>query len=241
MNTSTKSILIVDADSNTRQSLAINLRCLGYKVFLSTNGNIAIKTINKEDISLVILDILLPTLDGYEVCNQIRKVSSIPIIILTALGNISSQVMGLELGADDFIIKPCSLKEIEVRIKSNLRRSNYQNGKVKILPVRQEIFYFGNLTVNLTTKKVLKNNKQLILTELEFSLLQLLIQNSGCKLSRATILDNIWGYTPERDIDTRVVDVHIHRLRSKLEENPKTPDFILTARGIGYMFQTLNL
>ena len=101
----------------------------------------------------------------------------------------------------------------------------------------KEIFNFGSLTVNLTKQQVSKNNKQIILTVIEFRLLKFLIQNTGCKLSRITILDNLWGYKPERDIDTRIVDVHIHRLRTKLEENPKKPDFILTVRGIGYMFQ----
>jgi OmpR family response regulator RpaB len=206
---------------------------------MATNGVDAIKIINSEYINLIILDILLPKLDGYEVCRQIRKNSNVPIIILTALDNLTNRIMGLELGANDFITKPFSLKELEVRINSSLRYSNIQSSKK--VPTRQEIFYFGSLTINLTKQQVLKDNKQLILTGIEFSLLHLLIQNKDQKLSRATILDNIWGYTPERDIDTRVVDVHIHRLRTKLEENPKNPDFILTARGIGYMFRTLDL
>jgi OmpR family response regulator RpaB len=206
---------------------------------MATNGVDALKIINSEYINLIILDILLPKLDGYEVCRQIRKNSNVPIIILTALDNLTNRIMGLELGANDFITKPFSLKELEVRINSSLRYSNIQSSKK--VPTRQEIFYFGSLTINLTKQQVLKDNKQLILTGIEFSLLHLLIQNKDQKLSRATILDNIWGYTPERDIDTRVVDVHIHRLRTKLEENPKNPDFILTARGIGYMFRTLDL
>jgi len=232
-------ILIVDFEILTRQVLDKYLMCLGYKVFIATTKIHAFEILNKEDINLVILDILLPKIDGYEVCRQMRKNSDVPIIILSALASPANRVMGLELGADDFITKPFSLKEIAIRINSNLKRSGLQ--KLKTLPTRQELFYFGDLTINLTTQQVLQNNKQLILTEIEFSLLQLLIQNAGRKLSRATILDNIWGFTPERDIDTRVVDVHIHRLRSKLEENPKIPNFILTVRGIGYMFQTVNL
>lgn len=238
MDTSKKSILIVDSETSVTHVLSTRLLYLGYKVFLSTNGTEAFDILNKEDIDLVILDILLPKLDGYEVCRQIRKNSYIPIIILTAFDNIANKIMSLELGADDFVTKPFSLKEIEIRIYSTLRRSDLQ--KFKKRPTGQEIFYFGKLIINLTKQKVTKNNKQLLLTEIEFSLLQLLIQNAGHKLSRVTILDNVWGYRPERDIDTRVVDVHIHRLRSKLEDNPKNPDFILTARGVGYMFQTLN-
>jgi OmpR family response regulator RpaB len=238
VDTSEKSILIVDADKNTNKALAIYLLFRGYKVFSSTNGTKALEIIKKEEIHLVTLDILLPKLDGYEVCRQIRENYHIPIIIITALNNLSSRVMGFELGADDFITKPFFLKDVEIRINSNLRRSNFR--KDKRVSKRQEIFYFGCLTINLTKQQVIKNNKLLSLTKIEFSLLQLLIQNSGHKLSRALILDNVWGYTPQRDIDTRVVDVHIHRLRSKLEENPKNPDFILTARGTGYMFQTLK-
>jgi len=239
VNISKKSILIVDSEISIRQILSKRLVYHGYEVFIATNGVDALKIINSEYINLIILDILLPKLDGYEVCRQIRKNSNVPIIILTALDNLTNRIMGLELGANDFITKPFSLKELEIRIYSNLRYSNLQSSKK--IPIRQEIFHFGSLTINLTKQQVLKDNKQLILTGIEFSLLHLLIQNKGQKLSRATILDNIWGYTPERDIDTRVVDVHIHRLRTKLEENPKNPDFILTARGIGYMFRTLDL
>jgi OmpR family response regulator RpaB len=239
VNISKKSILIVDSEISIRQIVSKRLVYRGYKVFMATNGVDALKIINSEYINLIILDILLPKLDGYEVCRQIRKNSNVPIIILTALDNLTNRIMGLELGANDFITKPFSLKELEVRINSSLRYSNIQSSKK--VPTRQEIFYFGSLTINLTKQQVLKDNKQLILTGIEFSLLHLLVQNKEQKLSRATILDNIWGYTPERDIDTRVVDVHIHRLRTKLEENPKNPDFILTARGIGYMFRTLDL
>lgn len=238
MRTTEKSILIVDNDPSTKHTLATYLIRLGYRVFLSVTGAEALETINKEDIHLVTLEILLPKQDGYEVCRQIRQDYSIPIMIITALDNLSSRLMGLELGADDFISKPFSLKEVEVRINCILRR--YNGIRFKNIAKKQEIFYFDSLTINLTKQQVIKRNKQLALTKIEFSLLQLLIQNAGHKLSRATILDNIWGYTPERDIDTRVVDVHIHRLRLKLEENPKTPDFILTVRGIGYMFQTLR-
>lgn len=239
MNTSKKSILVVDSETQVREILVKRLLALGYKVFLSTSGIDAIAFLNKKDIDLIILDVVLPKLDGYEVCRQIRKNSYVPILILTAVDNIASRLMGLELGADDFVTKPFSLKEVEIRIYSILRRSDFHN--VKRLPTGQEIFYFGGLTVNLTKQQVLKNNKQLFLTVIEFSLLQLLVQNAGHKLSRTAILDNIWGYKPERDIDTRIVDVHIHRLRAKLEEDPKNPDFILTARGVGYMFHTLNL
>jgi len=227
-------ILIVDSETTVRQSLAKHFIDTGYKVFLSTNGAEALKITNREDINLVILDILLPKIDGYEVCRQIRKNLHIPIIILTALDSFNNRIMGLESGANDFLSKPVSLKELEIKV-------HYSFQEFKKRPTQQEIFYFGSLIINLTKQQVFINNRQLLLTEIEFSLLQLLVQNAGRELSRAIILDNIWGYTPERDIDMRIVDVHISRLRSKLEKNPKNPDFILTVRGIGYVFQNLNL
>lgn len=238
MDTLNKSILIVDAETEIRKVLATRFINLNYNVFLSTNGIDAVNILNKEDISLILIDILLPKQDGYEICRKIRKITAIPIIILTALNTVSSRIKGLEVGADDYITKPFSLKEVELKVNSLLRRFNIQKFEQKI--PRQEIFYLGDLIIDLTKKQVLKNNKQLILTKLEFRLLELLIQNAGRKLSRELILDNIWGYTPERYIDTRVVDVHVHRLRIKLEENPRNPIFLLTARGIGYMFQSLN-
>lgn len=239
MGTYKGNILIVDSETTVRQSLAKHFIDTGYKVFLSTNGAEALKITNREDINLVILDILLPKIDGYGVCRQIRKNLHIPIIILTALDSFNNRIMGLESGANDFLSKPVSLKELEIKVHYNLHYYNFQEFKKR--PTQQEIFYFGSLIINLTKQQVFINNRQLLLTEIEFSLLQLLVQNAGRELSRAIILDNIWGYTPERDIDTRIVDVHISRLRSKLEKNPKNPDFILTARGTGYMFQNLNL
>ena len=129
MNTSKKSILVVDSETQVREILVKRLLALGYKVFLSTSGIEAIAFLNKKDIDLIILDVVLPKLDGYEVCRQIRKNSYVPILILTAVDNIASRLMGLELGADDFVTKPFSLKEVEIRIYSILRRSDFQNVK----------------------------------------------------------------------------------------------------------------
>lgn len=227
-------ILIIDNETQTTQALASKLQELGYEVFSATNGNDAFPIFNKERPDLIILDVLLPKMDGYEVCRRIRKLRNVPIILLTALENISNRIIGLELGADDYVIKPFSFKELEARIKSILRRYSYK------YPDRKESFQFGNLTLNLERKQIKKNNETLTLTPIEFCLLELLINNAGCPLSRSTILTNIWGYAPQRIIDTRIVDIHIYKLRSKIEENSCKPDFILTARGIGYMFQPRN-
>ena len=227
-------ILVVDKDINIRQALENMLTALGYTVFLASNGKEALLSFANNQPDLVILDIILPKLDGYEVCRNIRENSQIPIIILTALNNTSNQVLGLELGADDYIIKPFSPTELEARIKSVLRRADLSLQKPK--KSEQKIFRIGNLAINLDKKAVLKNDLRIKLTATEYSVFELLIENSGKSISRKKILENVWGYTPERDIDARIVDVHISRLRAKLEENPGKPDFIITVRGKGYMF-----
>ena len=178
---------------------------------------------------------MLPKLDGYEVCRQIRKKSQIPIIILTSLSNISNRILGLELGADDYVVKPFSPKELEVRITSAIRRSNLKTQT--FIKNKKQILKISNMIIDRDGRKIIKNNLEIKPTNIEYNILELLIENAGKELSRAIILDNIWGYTPERYVDTRIVDVHISRLRAKIEDDPRNPDLILTARGIGYKFQ----
>ena len=230
-----KKILVVDSEETTRELLGRRLTALGYSVFLESTAKAALIIVSKELPDLVILDILLPKVDGYELCKKLRQEYQTPIIILTALNDMSARVMGLNAGADDYMIKPFSPQELEARIRSVLKRPfiDFQTYP-KIKP---KIFNFGNISINLINKRVLKDSTFIKLTNIEFKLLDLLINNPGKELSRKTILDNLWGYTPERYVDTRIVDVHISRLRSKLENNPSNPDLILTIRGVGYMFQ----
>jgi OmpR family response regulator RpaB len=141
--------------------------------------------------------------------------------------------MGLDFGADDYVVKPFLPKELEARIRSLLRRNNSQTQSKKT----KKKIKFGSVVVDLNKRQVFNNSQSVKLTNIEYSLLELLINNSGIELSRKTILDNIWGYTPERYVDTRIVDVHISRLRAKLEIEPMNPDLILTVRGKGYTFQ----
>jgi OmpR family response regulator RpaB len=238
LGTYTEKILVVDDELSIRTILETRLSILGYKVILATNGEEALFLFNKENPNLLILDIMLTKIDGYEVCTEIRKQSQVPIIILTALGGIADRVFGLELGADDYVIKPFSPQELEARIRSILRRT-HSNNKPAVDP---NILRTANLVINIRKRQVLKGNKRIKLTDMEFNLLELLVNKSGERLSRTFILDSIWGYIPERYLDTRVVDVHISRLRSKIEDDPTNPDFVITARGIGYMFQSyINL
>ena len=228
-------ILVADDEINIRRILETRLSIRGYKVFLAADGEEAITMFKKERPNLVILDLMLPKIDGYGVCRELRKESKVPIIMLTALGGISDRVTGLELGADDYVIKPFSPKELEARIRSVLRRTQ----KPVTQKANSDIFYMGNLKIDTLKRQVFKSNRRIKLTGTEFNLLELLINRAGERLTRTLILDKIWGYIPERYVDTRLVDVHISRLRSKLEEDPSNPDLILTARGTGYMFQKI--
>lgn len=229
-------ILVVDDEISIRQILEMRLSIRGYEVFLAANGEDALDLFKKEQPDLVILDIMLPKIDGYEVCSEIRKESKVPIIMLTALGDINDRVTGLELGADDYVMKPFSPKELEARIRSVLRRTEGQIITGLQSP-SNNLLYIGKLTIDTNKRQVFKDKERIKLTGMEFNLLELLVSKAGERLSRSTILDRVWGYTPERYLDTRVVDVHISRLRSKLEDDPGNPDLIITARGTGYMFQ----
>jgi OmpR family response regulator RpaB len=232
-------VLVVDDEASIRRILDTRLSMIGYTVITASDGEEALSLFRKEAPNLVILDLMMPKLDGYGVCQEIRKTSDVPIIMLTALCDVADRITGLELGADDYVTKPFSPKELEARIRSLLRRSekvqipstNYNSGVVQ----------FSFLKIDFNRRQVYKADERIKLTGMEFSLLELLIGRSGQAFSRAEILQEVWGYTPERHVDTRVVDVHISRLRAKLEIDPSNPDLILTARGTGYLFQRIVL
>jgi len=228
-------ILIVSDDSEIVKLVSSRFTTPGHKVFSTFNGKDALIFFNREAFDLVIIDLVLSKLDGYELCSKIRETSKVPIILLSELISVANRIIGLELGADDYLLKPFSSKELEARVRSVLRRYNQNNSAS--FGKKKRIFQIGNLFIDMNTRLISKNNLEIKLTNIERNLLELLIENAGKKLSRAVILDNIWGYTPERYVDTRIVDVHISRLRLKIEVDPKTPDLIITKRGIGYMFQ----
>nr|YP_010199090.1 probable transcriptional regulator ompR [Hydropuntia urvillei]UAD88539.1 probable transcriptional regulator ompR [Hydropuntia urvillei] len=230
-------ILVVDDENSIRTILETRLSMIGYDVISASDGEEALNIFRKEYPNLVILDVMMPKLDGYGVCQEIRKESDIPIIMLTALGDVSDRITGLELGADDYVIKPFSPKELEARIRCVLRRIDKININSGIL--NSGIFNIGFLKIDTNKRQVYKNNERVRLTGMEFSLLELLVSKAGEPFSRSSILQEVWGYTPERHVDTRVVDVHISRLRAKLENDPSNPDLIITARGTGYLFQRI--
>ena len=231
-------ILVVDDETSIRRILETRLSMIGYDVVSAGDGEEALSVFKKEFPSLVVLDVMMPKLDGYGVCQELRKESDVPIIMLTALGDVADRITGLELGADDYVIKPFSPKELEARIRSVLRRVD----KIALNPgiPTSGIINIGFIKIDTNKRQVYKNNQRIRLTGMEFSLLELLVSKAGDPFSRSAILQEVWGYTPERHVDTRVVDVHISRLRAKLEEDPGNPDLILTARGTGYLFQRIT-
>ena len=238
METFNTKILIIDEDIALLQLLKKRFNSIGYTTILASTGKKALTSFRDEQPDLVILDILLPKLSGYEVFRKVCLDFQVPIIILTTLNKLSDRVKGLKLGADDYITKPFSPPELEVRILNLLRRSNLQ--KVFIPLKKRNELQINNLSINIDDKLISKNNLKIKLTDTQYNLLEFLIKNAGKELSRTTILTNVWGYTPERPVDNRIVDVHVARLRSKIEEDPSNPDIIMTVRGVGYIFMKKN-
>ncbi|WP_035290774.1 response regulator transcription factor [Clostridium sp. KNHs214] len=222
-------ILVVDDEEHIRELIKFNLEKNGYKVGCAVDGNEALQYVKRHIPKLILLDVMLPGIDGYDVCKKIRgdkNTANIPIIMITAKGEEIDKILGLELGADDYITKPFSVRELIARVKAMLRRVNLKED--------EKVYYFGNISVDFQKHLVLKNGCEIDLTLKEFELLQILIENEGKVMTREILLDKIWGY--EYIGETRTVDVHIRHLRKKVEEDDKSPKYIQTIRGIGYRF-----
>ncbi|MDJ0706537.1 MAG: response regulator [Leptolyngbyaceae cyanobacterium MO_188.B28] len=224
-------ILIVDDETSIRSVLATRLGMVGYEVLTAGDGETALDIFHNSAPDLVILDVMLPKGDGYSVCKAIRSVSDAPIIMVTALANLADRITGLELGADDYIVKPFSVKELEARISSILRRFQPSPRSALTSP---KVMCVRELQINDDKRQVYKGEQLICLTEIEFKLLKLLAHRSGAVVSRDILLEEIWGYRPRDFFDTRVIDVHVSRLRNKIETDPKNPEYILTVRGEGY-------
>ena len=229
-------ILVADDEASIRRILETRLSMIGYQVVTACNGNEALQQFQNCEPDLVVLDVMMPKLDGYGVIQELRKESDVPIVMLTALGDVADRITGLELGADDYVVKPFSPKELEARIRCVLRR--VEKEQIAGLP-NSGVIQVAAFRIDTNRRKVYRGDERIRLTGMEFSLLELLVSRSGEPFSRGEILKEVWGYTPERHVDTRVVDVHISRLRSKLEDDPANPELILTARGTGYLFQRI--
>ena len=237
-----ENILVVFDESRMSKLIKDFLALKGYSILEAADGEEALQVFEEDQnkINLILLDVMMPKMDGYGVTREIRRTSDVPIIILTALGDVSERITGLELGADDYVIKPFSPKELEARVKAVLRRTNSREAVAPTGKVTKNVITTGNIKIDTARRQVFRKNERIRLTGMEFSLLELLVNNSGQAFSRNEILQHVWAYPPDHRIDTRVVDVHISRLRSKLETDPANPELILTARGIGYMFQRIS-
>jgi DNA-binding response OmpR family regulator len=223
-------ILLVDDEQSIQTLLSYPLRKDGYHVTSALDGGEALQRFEEGRFDLVILDLMLPRLDGVEVCRHLRSRSQVPIIMLTAKGSETDKVAGLEVGADDYITKPFSMREFRSRVKAALRRSR-MGGE----PEEDEAIDCGELTIDFDRRMVTLRDEEIKVTYVEFEILGALARSPGRVLTRETLLEHVWGDSEYRD--PRTVDVHIRHLREKLEQDPKQPEFLFTVRGVGYRFR----
>jgi two-component system response regulator VicR len=232
-----RTILIIEDEKSISDIVRYNLTKEGFNVDTAFDGREGLNKALDGDYDLVLLDVMLPTMDGFEICKKLRAKSEVPIIMLTAKEEEVDKVLGLELGADDYITKPFGLRELIARIKANIRRRNMPAGGISpgggADPSNVEDF--GNLTIDMDRYEARKNGAALDLTLREFELLKYLAEHEDKVFSREQLLEDVWGYEYYGDI--RTVDVTVRRLREKLEDDSGAPQYIMTKRGIGYYFK----
>jgi DNA-binding response OmpR family regulator len=221
-------ILIVEDEATLRETLAYNLTKEGYQVEKSGDGAEALEMARAVKFDLIVLDILLPNLDGLSFCRMLRKEQSTPIIMLTARGGEVDRIMGLESGADDYIVKPFSLGEFLARVRAVLRRAPSE-------ALRSDRLESDDLVLDLVARRASVGGREIKLSHREFDLLATLVRNKGAVLSRDLLMEQVWGY--DHIADDRTVDVHVRWLREKIEADPSNPHRIVTVRGVGYRFE----
>lgn len=227
-----KKVLIIEDEKAISDIIKFNLKKEGFEVDAAYDGQEGLDKALTAQPDLILLDVMLPSMDGFQVCKRVREGSTVPIIMLTAKEEEVDKVLGLELGADDYITKPFGMRELIARIKANLRRTELAAGTVNDPSNIQD---FGSLEIDMNRYEVRKNNQVLELTLREFELLKYLAERENKVFSREQLLEEVWGYEYYGDI--RTVDVTVRRLREKLEDDSSTPKYIMTKRGIGYYFR----
>ncbi|MEO8971824.1 MAG: response regulator transcription factor [Ktedonobacteraceae bacterium] len=241
-----RKILVVDDEPVLVETIAYNLEQAGYQVTTAADGSSALEAAHRETPDLIILDIMLPEMDGLEVCRQLRResnTSTTPIMMLTAKGDEIDKVVGLEVGADDYVTKPFGRRELLARVRALLRRSEYTpaseehaaQANAEEVPRQTRDLVAGPIRIDLAGRRVHCRGQELELQPKQFELLTYLVRNRGTVLTRDQLLHNVWGY--DYVGDTRTVDVHVRWLREKLEEDPANPRLIQTVRGVGYVFR----
>lgn len=228
---SNEKVLIVEDDRNLLDTLKYNLSKEGYEVITAVDGAEALEVARQEKPDLIILDVMLPHLSGFEVCRILRKEMTTPIIMLTAKTEETDKIVGLEIGADDYMTKPFSLRELLARVRAMLRRAKM----VETQPVEEALLKVGDIQINVARHQALKGTTMLELTPKEFDLLAFLAKNRGFVFNRDQLLQKVWGY--DFAGDTRTVDVHIRWLRQKIEVDPDNPRHLITVRGTGYKLE----
>ena len=222
-------ILVVDDEDLLVKGIRFNLQNEGYEVITGSNGLEAIQAVQTQNPDLVVLDVMMPEMDGLTACSKIRSFSNIPIILLTAKVADMDKLMGFENGADDYLTKPFNILELKARIRALLRRCGAEDKK------SSNELTIGSITLDLDSRNAYKSGQLVELTAKEFDVIEFLMRNPNRVYSRENLLDTIWAYEYRSDI--RTVDVHIRRLREKLEENPAEPNYIMTKWGVGYYFR----
>ena len=226
-----KKVLVVDDEKLIVKGIRFSLEQDGMEVDCAYDGEEALKLARENAYDMILLDVMLPKHDGFEVCQQIREFSDVPIIMLTAKGEDMDKILGLEYGADDYITKPFNILEVKARIKAIMRRA----GKNATQETKAKVVEVGELRLDCESRRVFIGTREINLTAKEFDVLELLVFNPNKVYSRENLLNIVWGY--EYPGDVRTVDVHIRRLREKIESNPSEPKYVHTKWGVGYYFQ----
>jgi len=229
-------ILVVEDEPALLDTLEYSLTRQGYEVIVANDGRLALELVRSEHPDLIILDLLLPGVDGLEVCRTIRKTDAVPIIMLTALTSEIDKVVGLEVGADDYVTKPFSMRELLARVRAQLRRKSLLEGSGSTdTSARSGRLVLGDLTIDVDRREVVKAGRVLSLKPKEYDLLLFLARHRGIVLSRDLILERVWNWSYSGG--SRTVDVHVRWLREKIEDDPSRPEHIVTVRGVGYRFE----
>lgn len=228
-------ILIVDDDANIAELISLYLMKECYETKIVGDGESALREFPSFKPNLVLLDLMLPGIDGYQVCRELRTVSQVPIIMLSAKGEIFDKVLGLELGADDYITKPFSMRELLARVKANIRRNEMVAAAGAAAPLGGQRIEHGRIVIDVDLMIAYKDDHPLELTQREYELLKFLASQPGKVFSREALMEHVWNYEGYVG-DVRAVDVAVRRLREKVEDNPAVPQFIVTRRGLGYYF-----
>jgi two-component system response regulator RegX3 len=237
MNSKPVTILLVEDEASFVEALTIGLRREGFEVAVATDGAEALEMFDDVAPDLVLLDVMLPKVTGVDVCRELRTRSSVPIIMVTAKGSEIDTVVGLEVGADDYVTKPYRLRELVARMRAVLRRRAVEPAPVPV-PLGDAVVEVGDVRIDHQRHEVVVRGEQVRLPLKEFELLSLLLENAGWVLTRDTLIDRVWG--SDYVGDTKTLDVHVKRLRSKVETDPASPTRIVTIRGLGYKYQAID-